>query len=1484
MKQSTWMSGLALVAVAFGSAMPMEASDQQVAQMLGLRPESMKAFAQKSVVANSGSVLPGANTIARTAAQNPFNFIGSVVFPDNVNGTWKYSTDAWNPQRLAMNVIASGGGFAVGNYYYVNRIETVMGITAIATTSYDMSDNWSIYDNYSTDKLSYVATTMAYSAERDQVYGCFLNDEGTGYTFTRWNYDYYRPDRVIAQLERPWSGCTFNRSGVLYAIERNGDLYTVNLKNGDMSLVGNTGHVSTYQTDCTWDDVTGRIIWCVNTDTEFALYSVDPATASATKLYDLQNGEQICGMAPMPAAVVSEAPAKVSSISISGFSGGAMTGKVSFSIPTRTVGGVALPTDTDLIWTLKANGEVIATGQAKPNARINQDVVMTESDSYNFEATVTNEAGTSPVCTSRKFVGVDTPKALTTFSASVKGMTVTLNWGSVSSTGVDGGSVPTSQATYTVVRYPDMKVIADAVTTRTATDVIEMPETRTDYYYEVKVAVGDKVSEPKRSASITFGPIVPPFTTDFAASTKQAGWEIVDADANGTTFVYYAMDGAMRFSGKTADDWFISPEVIVKEGFTYPVTVKVKTSNNAEEKFEVKAGAGITAQDMTMQIVEPTSFKSTTETTYSGDMTAAADGRLRIGIHAMTEGTGNAFYITGIEIGQGINSKAPAAVADLNVTSPVDGTPRADLTFKAPELTLGGAQLTGQNALTKIEIERDGNLVKTISTDLTPGAEISVSDTENVALGTHKYKVTAYNSFGAGTAAEQEVLVGARRPVAPASAKMVEDGNTGKVTISWPAVTTDVEGNTIRPDAVKYRVIDRQYNTIAENLDATSFTYQAVPEGEQAFVQFAVYAITAGGESEKMAATAYKAVGAPSTAPWTESFADKTVHSPFGFNYIKGNEPWQMVNTCDWGITPQDDDNGYAYFEAYAVYTALVTGKIDLGEIESPALSYYAFNGGSQASYTNSIDIQVDNGDGQGFRSVQENIVSDAGPKGQWNKIIVDLSEYAAQTIAIRIEPKNADLAYYAIDNLRIASHVERNLTAMRLTGPQVADAEQEIELQFTYSNTGEFPMNNYTVELWKGDEIVAEKSGPAIQPGETKSVNFAQTLHAIDADEVEFRAVINSRQDMIERDNTSEPLVISVATPAVPAPTDLNGSKEGEAIKLTWTAPDMDNVASEPVTETFENAESWTQAVDGWKFIDVDQAPVGGIQINKFPITGNCSWFVADYMWESFQAMADATRWAAHSGNKFIASSYVMRAGKTVQSDDWAISPRLFGGAQTISFYAKSFDPQYLEDFEVLYSSDTSNIDDFQSVGSVVSVPNAWTKYRYQLPEGAKYFAIRSRSADKFFLFIDDATYIPANGQAQQLQLAGYNVYRDGVKLNDQPLTDTSFTDNTADLTQNHSYLVTAVYDKGESRPTNKYTYDILSAVGEINAAGDIRIAAGAGAITVVGVDGGDITVAAVSGQVVARIKGNGNNTIRVAPGIYIVNAAGKKAKLIVK
>lgn len=250
-------------------------------------------------------------------------------------------------------------------------------------------------------------------------------------------------------------------------------------------------------------------------------------------------------------------------------------------------------------------------------------------------------------------------------------------------------------------------------------------------------------------------------------------------------------------------------------------------------------------------------------------------------------------------------------------------------------------------------------------------------------------------------------------------------------------------------------------------------------------------------------------------------------------------------------------------------------------------------------------------------------------------------------------------------------------------------------------------------------------------------------------------------------------------------------------------------------------------------------------------------------------------TSFSAVSGSKYLVAMYA----KGGRNDDWAISPELSGEMQYISFFAKSYSSSASEEFEVLASSNGIAVEDFSIVGKVPAVPRAWTAYEYLLPAGTKHFAIRYCADDAMMLMIDDIRY-NALGKDDRLTLAGFNIYRNGQKVNDKPVEDFDFTDNTATEKLN-SYVATAVYTAGESAASNTVSLE-LSSIAELGSA--ISISADENSIVISGANGMTVNAFTPDGRNVASLKADATTRIPVTAGIYLVQVNGSTTKLIVR
>ncbi len=227
----------------------------------------------------------------------------------------------------------------------------------------------------------------------------------------------------------------------------------------------------------------------------------------------------------------------------------------------------------------------------------------------------------------------------------------------------------------------------------------------------------------------------------------------------------------------------------------------------------------------------------------------------------------------------------------------------------------------------------------------------------------------------------------------------------------------------------------------------------------------------------------------------------------------------------------------------------------------------------------------------------------------------------------------------------------------------------------------------------------------------------------------------------------------------------------------------------------------------------------------------------------------------------------------------DWMISPMLSGEAQTISFYAKSYNANYPESFKVLYSTTGNDIDDFIEVESYSDVPDVWTEYTFPVPEGSVYFAIFCDSDNAFMFFVDDVTYTPANAESLNLTILGYNIYRNGEKINDTPVSATQYRD--PDGVANDEYMVTVVYPVGESAPSEPAMCTLGAS--DFTDTQAISIITDRQSIIVTGATG-NVTVSTVDGKLIYSHTPSPIHAISVRPGVYIVATNTLAQKVFVR
>lgn len=301
---------------------------------------------------------------------------------------------------------------------------------------------------------------------------------------------------------------------------------------------------------------------------------------------------------------------------------------------------------------------------------------------------------------------------------------------------------------------------------------------------------------------------------------------------------------------------------------------------------------------------------------------------------------------------------------------------------------------------------------------------------------------------------------------------------------------------------------------------------------------------------------------------------------------------------------------------------------------------------------------------------------------------------------------------------------------------------------------------------------------------------------------------------------------------------------------------------------------------MNGWTFVDVDDDFIGGFQQFNFPGltsdgTSKASFFVVD------KNSAELGQFASlFAGNGGSAKSIGSLLGWSADPDDWAVSPELYGGPQFVSFYAKNLQDNMPEQVELWCSTGSADTKDFTFVGKWGITKSTWEKISAYLPNGTKRVAIRHNYRGGI-LQVDDIEFRRAGDQPESITLKGYNIYRDGEKLNDALITDRKYTDTGLEQGE-YTYAVNPVYDRGEG-DTRSTTVSALT-VGGIDTDTNVAVFGAQGAIDIIGAAGQTVRIVTTDGRAVHTGTATESMRISAQAGIYIVKVGARAFKVTVK
>ncbi len=1333
----------------------------------------------------------------------------------------------------ATNIYANGGAVYVdGKYYVLTHVPNTGKVQKNTLYTYD-ADSWTLISEKEIP-LATSATDLTWCPVDGKVYGVFINSTASGYVFGTLDLDNGSVDEIKAidlmSGNRPVSFLVVaaNPDGDIYSITSQGDLYRFDRTTGDYSLVGPTGFVPALwnQSGC-FDFTTKELYWAACNADMSALFKVDTATGTASRVATFADDEEFVGLYSLSSVADLKGPQEVGALSVN-LDGNALSGNITFTMPTATISGDALSGTLDYV--VEEGGTKLLSGTAAPGASVSRDITFTEG-AHTLVVYASSSEGRGATSRIAVYAGDDTPVAPARVTAVKKeGGAVEIAWSAVTA-GTNKGYVDPAAITYTITRMPDARVVASGIAATSCTDT-SLPSLLGDYTYQVVASYAGKHGKPGVSGSITLGTAFSaPVDFDFTDEARFKFFTVINANADDKTWEW-SINGARCMYHRTndTDDWLVAPGISMKAGYRYTIGIVGRSSNSRyPERFEVKAGTTPEVAALTMNVMDPTTFTTGAKEEFSAVFTPDTDGIYHIGIHGISEKYMGGIYMYNLSVSEPVAAGAPVAPADLTAEAAANGVLEATVSVMAPAKAVDGSDLA---SLVKAEVVNvtTGKPVAVVDNP-EPGKQMSVTDHAPVN-GVNEYSVVFHSAAGKGYAATVSVYVGEDTPMPVTDIVLRQVGDNA--VLSWKAPSAGVNGGYVNPAHLTYRVaVSSTSATVADGLTECTFTDSSQPVDVQSVLQYTVYASNVGGTSVA-AKSPSLTFGTPYPAPFMESFAGgRETMSPWvtmqesGTGYPSWTPTTKGYDNVDYS---QDGDLGWIKYSSKGTIS-LISPVVDITALKAPILKFWLRLPDGPVG----LDIKVSPDQGETWETLRAMQAECA----DWQCVTLDLAKYAVtRRMQVAFRASTQEYNDMMLDNIRITDSKNVDLGITSFTGPERIVGGTGGTYTVRLLNEGSMPAEGYTVNISAAGRLLGSARGETVAPDAFLAVPVDIAIPVnVETLGLEASVVIDGDEDA---SNDEAAMAVTVDTPRLPVIGALAAVDADGVVKLSWERPAESRNPS-PITDDLESLTPWdfggvdagnpSGSIGGYKVYDADRAET--VAIGSYAKHPNA------YAPMAFQvarvgAYPDLDLSIYGVNARSGVNSFVVWGAGEGASSDWLILPELFPGETTVSFWAHAAAVSYgqikPERVEVLYSTAGTDISDFVAYGEAMEVPNGWKndpesgfrKYEVTLPAEARYAAIRTSlfTQDNKAIVIDDISYVPATAPKEALEIKGYNIYRDGERI------ATSAVEEYVDATPGdgtHVYNVTTAYHIGESPFSNDAlvsTSGIDAVVGDRDAA----------------------------------------------------------------
>lgn len=687
-------------------------------------------------------------------------------------GVYGFSSADINPAMCFSTVSDALTGVEIdGHYYIVSRLMDQNSVLyEITINCYDTATGNLLSEiNIDEPRYSKLPLALTYDESTGLTYALTYSDDNANHVLATIDLStgVMLPVGVIGAVNDMPSFLTFAMAqGMIYAVASDGNLYSVNPVTAEVSEIGSTGLSPMYIQSAVYDNASATMWWAAAlANGEGRLCKLDLTTGAATTVGIFPDNEEFVGLYVKSSASDPSAPAKVSGLTFEPSAPGALSGTLSFTMPSVTNGGAALSGTLDA--SVVVGDDSAATLHGAPGALVETPITL-EEGMNTVSVTVSSGGMASSPAVRTFYAGKDAPAAVTDLQFEVSGDNAVLTWNAPAG-GQHGGWCPIDEVSYRIVRS-DGTVSAASYSGTEFTETL--PQLIGDYSYTVTPFIpGGAEGLPLTSNSLRVGsyydvPVIFDFNYD---SVFNSDFIIHDHNEDGMTWMYnHTWDDKVANAcypaswSNGADDYLVLSGVRLKGATVYRLSFDNSSAyEGVVEKLKVLLGKGVEVEDLTIEIADFPNIIAMPSTHQEILFTVPDDGVYYPAFYIYSDAAQSYFSIDDVRIEELGSAMAPGA-ASITLAYSGDGiTDKVDVTVTAPVKTLGDSQL---GEITVINLFRgDTNLPVYTFTSPAPGSTLTWTD-ETPGNGPVKYRAEARNTYGLGGVSEAELFVGGWEP------------------------------------------------------------------------------------------------------------------------------------------------------------------------------------------------------------------------------------------------------------------------------------------------------------------------------------------------------------------------------------------------------------------------------------------------------------------------------------------------------------------------------------------------------------------------------------------------------------------------------------------------------------------------------------------------------------------------------------------------